>query len=305
MNKNISTDIIKLSKVKKPFVLFETDEFLVFYKPPYWKMDTSRNYNINDRDEMMRVFRYNPPLHVYVGLYLQEYHNVTPDNDSYNVVQRYDIQTSGGIIVVKDNKLFMPFRKIISLKKDTIKIYLTLVNGFLKYKNGYIKKNIECTKSIPQFCKTIEGNSGRFALSYYSVVAEYVDKNDNKYSLVQIRIMTGVTHQIRVHMKSLGHPVVSDYKYLTDEELILNKDICKRVFLHNFYLSIKYKDRSYAVKIPPSNDLIESLKKLKRIKRYFHYMDIHSDLLKDNNFNKKFTIKKEKNICANKKECDN
>ena len=222
-------ELIKLSKVEKPYVLFETDDFLVFYKPPFWKMDTDRKYDINNFYELRKVFRYNPPLHVYIGLWLKAYHGIEPDNSSYNVVQRYDVQTSGGIIVVKQNKLFMPFRKIISLKKDTVKIYLTLVNGIPKYKSGFIKKNIVCTKSIPQFCKTIDGNDGRYALSYYHIVSEFEDDNNNKYSLIQVRIMTGVTHQIRVHMKSIGTPCVSDYKYLDEIKLEENKLLCKSI----------------------------------------------------------------------------
>ena len=288
-------ELIKLSNVQKPYVIFETDDFLVFYKPPFWKMDTSRKYDINNIYELKKVFRYNPPLHVYIGLWLKVNHGITPDNDSYNAVQRYDVQTSGGIIVVKQNKLFMPFRKIISLKKDTVKIYLTLVNGVPKYKSGFIKKNIICTKTVPQYCKTIDGKDGRFALSYYHVVSEYEDNNNNKYSLIQVRIMTGVTHQIRVHMKSIGTPCVSDYKYLDEVKLEENKLLCKRVFLHNFYLSIKYNNINYAVKIEPSTDLLQVLDKLTLTNKFIHYMDIHCDLLKTNyNNNKNYSIKDSK-----------
>ena len=87
-------ELIKLSNVQKPYVIFETDDFLVFYKPPFWKMDTSRKYDINNIYELKKVFRYNPPLHVYIGLWLKVNHGITPDNDSYNAVQRYDVQRS-------------------------------------------------------------------------------------------------------------------------------------------------------------------------------------------------------------------
>jgi len=71
------------------------------------------------------------------------------------------------------------------------------------------------------------------ALAYY----EDVDSGD-VYTLVHLRIVTGRTHQIRVHMMHLGHPVVGDMQYVTDQALI-DRDfkLCDRIFLHKFRIA--------------------------------------------------------------------
>ena len=97
-------------------ILYQTSRFLVIYKPPYWRMDTSNKYNLNSLN--CKDFRYySSPCHVYIGILLMQKYNVIPTNSSFNAVQRLDVDTSGGIIVVKIIIFFMilevKFRRIL------------------------------------------------------------------------------------------------------------------------------------------------------------------------------------------------
>ena len=107
---------------------------------------------------------------------------------------------------------------------------------------------------------------GRKACSYYQVKAVLRDKNNNYYSLVIIRIYSGLTHQIRLHMLSIGHPLVSDRNYVTDSKILKsNKEISERTFLHNFLLAITINNKLKKFRIPVPFDLLSGLYKLEVI----------------------------------------
>lgn len=250
--------------MKTPFVMFETNDFMLVYKPPFWKMDTSTNYSLNN----IKTNNFNV-LHVWIGQYLRKHTKIKPAPPNYNCVHRYDIQTSGAIIVAKKKETIQPLMKLIADKKNMTKIYLTLVIGACP-DNGYIIKNIKCDliKNKYYFCSTVDYdssgikyNEGQYACSYFHKLCEY-EYNNNKYSLVHVRIFTGRTHQIRVHMQSIGHPVFCDYKYIDKELLLEHQKIINRTFLHNISLRFNYNNNNYNFNVPVPNDLMECLSKL-------------------------------------------
>ena len=254
-----------------PYIVYEDDIFIVFYKPPYYIMDTSNpKYNKIDNINMNKLFKNKiKPFHIYVRNYLIKHYNEYHIKPSYGCCQRLDINTSGMVLVSKKKKNFNLCRNIISDKKNTIKIYLCLVNGLVHNKNGFIKKNIKCKKK-PLICKTIDYNlynkKSLTSCSYYFVISEYL-YNDEYYSLVCVRIFTGRTHQIRLHMKSMGNFLVSDDKYCPKNIYKNNLKIVKRMFLHNYMLSFFYK-KNYNLKVNLPLDLLNALKKMKTIKKY-------------------------------------
>lgn len=94
------------------------------------------------------------------------------------------------------------------------KEYLCFVKGFLKQKIGTINLPIaRKAGSIIERC--IDKNSGQPSITHYEVIKEF-----SNYSLVRCQLETGRTHQIRVHMSSIGHPVLSDTLYGTKSSLI-------------------------------------------------------------------------------------
>lgn len=259
-----------MSRENLPYVLFSDKDFLIFYKPPFWKMDTDTNYEGISQKEIEELFKRKvKPLHLYIKFYLMKYYGITPDRPSYNVCQRYDKETSGGVLVSIKNENHHECRNIITNKENTKKVYLALVNGKIDKKNGFIYNNIRCTK-LPAYCKTIPYNKknrlSMYSSSYYNVVSEY-EHEGKEYSLVQVRIFTGRTHQVRVHMLSLGHSLVSDDRYPTRNRRE-NLKICDRMFLHNVYTGFNYKEREYNFTIPLPDDLSRCLSILNPTKIY-------------------------------------
>lgn len=107
------------------------------------------------------------------------------------------------------------------------KYYIAIVNGILNKKSGIVDAPIARKKnSIIERCVD---NNGAYAITEYSVIKEF--KN---MSLVYLHLQTGRTHQIRVHMAHMGHPIVGDSLYGTKSDLINRQALhaCKVTFIH-------------------------------------------------------------------------
>ena len=93
------------------------------------------------------------------------------------------------------------------IKDKTCKrTYIALCEGIFKDKEGHIETFIERSKGDRK--KMAVSDKGKLAITNYKVLKEY-----SKYSLVEFSLQTGRTHQIRVHCKQLGHPIVGDDVY--------------------------------------------------------------------------------------------
>lgn len=257
----------------EPYLIFEDDMFLVFFKPPYYIMDTDSIHKYKDKckKDYECMFKQKvKPFHVWVKLYLNKHFKINANSPDYNCCQRLDINTSGMVLVSKHNQDFKLCRSIINDKINTTKVYICLVNGLIQNKSGFIINNIKCFKK-PTYCKTIPYDKKNYksmpSCSYYYVKNEYLYK-DKYYSLVYVRIFTGRTHQVRVHMKSLGTPIVSDDKYTPYDIRKDNYELIERIFLHNHILQFKYIEKNYKFKLPLTDDLKKCIKKLKLFKKY-------------------------------------
>ena len=141
------------------------------------------------------------------------------------IVHRLDKDTSGVIIVAKNNLAHENLVNIFK-NKDISKTYLCIVKGILKNKSGRIENLIGRDPNNRKRMTVVE-NNGKLAISNYKVLKENHNKN---YSLVEVNIETGRTHQIRVHMKSLNHPILGDATYGNINSL------ANRQMLHAFKL---------------------------------------------------------------------
>ncbi len=132
------------------------------------------------------------------------------------IVHRLDRATSGLMVVAKNDEAHRRLAKQFS-GREVHKTYVALVHGWPKQDHGTIQSAIS-RHSQQRTRMTTRGFGGREAVTHY-VVRRKIDSPYGKFALVEVKIETGRTHQIRVHMSSLGHPVVGDALYGAPGEL--------------------------------------------------------------------------------------
>ncbi len=132
------------------------------------------------------------------------------------IVHRLDRATSGLMVVAKNDESHRRLAKQFS-GREVHKTYIALVHGWPKQDRGTIQSAIS-RHSQRRTRMTTRGFGGREAVTHYAVRRK-IDSPYGKFALVELKIETGRTHQIRVHMSSLGHPVVGDALYGAPGEL--------------------------------------------------------------------------------------
>lgn len=123
------------------------------------------------------------------------------------IVHRLDKDTSGLLIVAKNDKAHEELARQIQTK-ECKRHYMALLEGKLNSDIGEIETYIARSKKNRQMMEVCDENRGKLAITHYEVVERL-----KGYTLVHFELKTGRTHQIRVHAKYLGHPVVGDRVY--------------------------------------------------------------------------------------------
>src|SRR5579864_7901121 len=132
------------------------------------------------------------------------------------IVHRLDKETSGLIVVAKNDQAHRELAAQFA-RREAKKTYIALVHGSMKLDRGTIRSNIS-RDSVRRVRMTTRTKTGREAITHYTV-KKRLNSPYGKFTLLEIKIDTGRTHQIRVHLSSLGHPVVGDALYGATREL--------------------------------------------------------------------------------------
>jgi 23S rRNA pseudouridine1911/1915/1917 synthase len=154
------------------------------------------------------------------------------------IVHRLDKETSGLIVVAKSDEAH---RKLAAqfAKREVKKTYRALVHGRVPNERGTIDKSIS-RDSVRRVRMTTRRSGGREAITHYRVERR-IDSGFGKFTLLEVRIDTGRTHQIRVHLASIGHPVVGDTVYGAPAQVKGRNGTVslKRNFLHAAALELR------------------------------------------------------------------
>ena len=132
--------------------------------------------------------------------------------NSVFVVHRLDRETSGVLVFARSQAL-QEYMRTYWRQLVTERTYIALVEGVLPQKEGTVTSWLTEDKRNAMVYSSPTDNGGQQAITHYKVLKQSAITNDQCYSLVELHLETGRTNQIRVHMQSLGHPVVGDRKY--------------------------------------------------------------------------------------------
>lgn len=175
------------------------------------------------------------------------------------VVHRLDKDTSGLIIFAKDDPSYLKLIKQFS-ERQVEKHYLALLSGRLKKAKGEI--NIAIGRSVSDRKKmSIKTKKGKEAITYYEVIKEF-----KHASLAKVRIITGRTHQIRVHFTASSHPVLGDRTY--GKKIMLKTGsktiLFRRQMLHAYSLKFRHPATDKLIKLtaPIPEDMEKAIEEL-------------------------------------------
>jgi 23S rRNA pseudouridine1911/1915/1917 synthase len=181
-------------------------------------------------------------------------------------VHRLDKETSGLIVVAKNDVSHRKLAEQFS-RRSVKKKYLALVHGWLKADKGNIESTI-ARDQVRRTRMTTRGSGGRHAVSHYKVLRRIASPY-GKFTFVEVTIETGRTHQIRVHMSSLGHPVVGDSLYGAPRDIGAKNAkpmSLPRNFLHATSIELLHPSTStplaFSRPLPP--ELLEFMERLER-----------------------------------------
>jgi 23S rRNA pseudouridine1911/1915/1917 synthase len=149
------------------------------------------------------------------------------------IVHRLDKQTSGLILVAKTDSAHRKLAHQFAARRVK-KTYLALVHGWMKQAQGTVNAPIsrDRVRRARMTTRRSSGSPGRVAVTHWKVVKQ-IEGAWGKFSLLEVTIETGRTHQIRVHLASLGHPVAGDTLYGAPRNLGYGETVSLgRNFLH-------------------------------------------------------------------------
>lgn len=191
-------------------IVYEDDDIMVVNKPAGLSIHPSRNH-------------YQDSLANGLAYYFEEQGKAFV----FRCANRLDRNTSG-LTVISKHLLSANILSTMVRNREFHREYYAIVKGSLEVKTGTIDAPIGRVDNI-NITRQVDFENGEHAITHYNVIDE-----KNGHSLVSIHLETGRTHQIRVHFKYIGHPLIGDEIYNPDFELI------NRHALHSHKISFKH-----------------------------------------------------------------
>lgn len=215
-----------MSNTPEPKIIYEDGELLVLDKPSGWITNDASTTGNQPTVQHWLIVNYKSKI---VNL---------PELRS-GIVHRLDKETSGILLIAKTKDSFENLQKQF---KDRVvqKTYTALVHGKVKQKAGIIDAPVGRLPWRRDRFGVLAG--GREAVTDYKVIKFY-----KGHSLLELKPKTGRTHQIRIHLKHLGHPIVADTFYAGRKTARADRKWCSRLFLHASAISFKHPKTSEVV----------------------------------------------------------
>ncbi|MCE5222146.1 MAG: RluA family pseudouridine synthase [Clostridium sp.] len=219
--------------------IYEDEDILVVNKKPFMVVHPTKNYQSGT-----------------LANGLINYFMESNQNCIVRLVSRLDMNTSGLIIIAKNQFAHGTLSKEMSENKVE-KRYLAIVHDNLEKDSGTIDLPIYKPEGIENGIRRIIDERGQRSITHYKVI-----ENFENASLVECKLETGRTHQIRVHLSSIGHPIYGDTLYGHGEE---EEELIKRQALHAYALNFKSPrtGEMLSLKSELPQDMKELINKLK------------------------------------------
>lgn len=223
----------------KPAILFENDDFVVLVKPSgILSIPDRKQSEVSLKDQL-----------------IEKYGEIF-------TVHRLDKGTSGLILFAKNTIAHKELSTLFQ-SRQVEKYYEGLVIGNPDPEQGTVDKPIMAHPSNDG--RMVINDRGKEAVTYFDTIERY-----RHFSRMRFQIVTGRTHQIRLHMAAIGHPIVCDELYGNGEPIFLSKykrhfklsksadeerPLLNRLALHSFSIRFKYRDDDFYFDSPVPKDL--------------------------------------------------
>ena len=209
--------VVQLDRSKHKMA-FRSNDIGIVYEDPYLLIIDKRagllSMSNNTRQETVQTV-------------LNRYLEKGGGRNTSHLVHRLDRDTSGLMVYAKDvqtqQSLIRGWQELVTDRR-----YIALVSGELERKEGVVRSWLTEDKRFVIHSSPVD-NGGQYAVTHYRVL-----ESNGKYSLVELMLETGRKNQIRVHMADLGHPVVGDRKYGSEDDSI------RRLGLHAYMLCFRH-----------------------------------------------------------------
>lgn len=217
-----------------PKIIYEEEDFLVIDKPSGLLVHA---YKFFDKKSNTKIETPEPTVAGWILENFPEIEGVGENPNRPGMVHRLDRETSGTMVIAKNQKSFEYFKDLFQTRKIK-KTYVALAFGHVApaegiidtpfgIKNGTVKRSTRATKLVKE------------AVTEYETKRKITLEPNDRFpepinlSLLEVSPKTGRTHQIRVHLSSIGHPLLGDTLYGSKKSIALGRDMgLGRLFLH-------------------------------------------------------------------------